>query len=66
MRILELAWEYPPNVVGGLGSHMAALVPMLHELGADVTVVTPRRMGGVSERPSRDSRPMPGRHGGPG
>jgi glycosyltransferase involved in cell wall biosynthesis len=47
MRILELAWEYPPNVVGGLGSHMAALIPRLHELGADVTVVTPRRMGGA-------------------
>jgi glycogen(starch) synthase len=46
MRILELAWEYPPNVVGGLGSHLAALAPMLEALGADVTVVTPRRTGG--------------------
>jgi len=46
MRILELAWEYPPHIVGGLGSHMAALAPALGDLGAEVTVVTPRLSGG--------------------
>jgi glycogen(starch) synthase len=46
MRILELAWEYPPHVVGGLGNHMAALAPALSHLGAEVTVVTPRLLGG--------------------
>jgi glycosyltransferase involved in cell wall biosynthesis len=46
MRILELAWEYPPHIVGGLGNHMAALAPALSRLGAEVTVVTPRLAGG--------------------
>lgn len=47
MRILELTLEYPPNVVGGLGNHMAALAPALAALGAEVTVVTPRMEGGA-------------------
>jgi glycogen(starch) synthase len=46
VRILELTWEYPPHLVGGIASHMAALAPALSELGADVTVVTPRIAGG--------------------
>ena len=29
MRILVIAWEYPPYVVGGLGKHVSELVPML-------------------------------------
>ncbi len=46
MRILELSWEYPPHMVGGLGNHFAALVPALGLLGHDVQVVTPRFAGG--------------------
>lgn len=46
MRILEITWEYPPHVVGGLGSHAAALLPHLSALGHDVHVLTPRLMGG--------------------
>lgn len=48
MRILELSWEYPPHVVGGLGSHVSALVPALAALGAAVTIVTPQLQGGAS------------------
>ena len=32
MRILELTWEYPPYVVGGMGKHVAGLVPALRGL----------------------------------
>lgn len=46
MKILELSWEYPPNVVGGIGSHLAALAPTLSALEEEVTVVTPRMKGG--------------------
>ena len=41
MRILMLSWEYPPNVVGGLGRHVAELAPALVEKGLQVNVVTP-------------------------
>ena len=27
MRLLFISWEYPPNVVGGIGKHVAELVP---------------------------------------
>lgn len=40
MRILHLAWEYPPLVYGGLGRHVGALSVAQAELGHDVTVVT--------------------------
>lgn len=41
MRILMLSWEYPPNVVGGLGRHVAELSPALVEQGVELHVVTP-------------------------
>jgi glycogen(starch) synthase len=40
MRILHLAWEYPPLVYGGLGRHVGALSVAQAELGHNVTVVT--------------------------
>ncbi len=40
MRILMLSWEYPPNIVGGLGAHVGALAPALARRGAQVYVVT--------------------------
>lgn len=51
MRVLMLSWEYPPNVVGGLGSHVADLLPALDRLGCHVELVTPRWRGG----PRRDN-----------
>ncbi|MEW5959672.1 MAG: glycosyltransferase family 4 protein [Chloroflexota bacterium] len=41
MKILMLSWEYPPYIVGGLGRHVAELVPALAQLGIEVHVVTP-------------------------
>jgi len=43
------SWEYPPHVVGGLGEHVANLVPALGALGVDVHLITPRWAGGPSE-----------------
>ena len=36
-----LSWEYPPNIMGGLGTHMAGLAPALVRAGAEVLVITP-------------------------
>jgi glycosyltransferase involved in cell wall biosynthesis len=51
MRILLISWEYPPYVVGGMGRHVAELVPALSRLSVAgeplyVDVVTPRYAGG--------------------
>lgn len=40
MRILHVAWEYPPLVYGGLGRHVGALAEAQARAGHDVTVVT--------------------------
>jgi len=40
VRVLLLTWEYPPNVVGGLGRHVAALARTLTAQGHEVHVVT--------------------------
>ena len=29
MRVLTLSWEYPPHMVGGIGKHVADLLPLL-------------------------------------
>jgi glycogen synthase len=44
-----LSWEYPPHMVGGIGTHVKALVPALAERGVEVTLVTPRWEGGEPE-----------------
>ena len=49
MRVLMLSWEYPPHVVGGVGKHVADLVPALAAAGVEVHVVTPRLGGGLAE-----------------
>jgi len=46
MRVMMLSWEYPPHTVGGLGRHVAELVPALVKQGVDLHVVTPRWSGG--------------------
>ncbi len=46
MRILMLSWEYPPHIVGGLGAHVAELVPALARAGVEIHLVTPRWKGG--------------------
>jgi len=42
MRVLMLSWEYPPNVVGGLGKHVAEIVPALAARDVEVHLLTPR------------------------
>ncbi len=42
------SWEYPPHVVGGIGTHVSSLVPALARRGVNVTLVTPRWSGGDS------------------
>jgi glycosyltransferase involved in cell wall biosynthesis len=49
MRILMLSWEYPPHIVGGLGRHVAELVPALVQAGIEVYLVTPRWAGGEAK-----------------
>ncbi|MGE5416196.1 MAG: glycosyltransferase family 4 protein [Acidobacteriota bacterium] len=69
MRIVMLAWEFPPRIVGGLAMHVYDLSTTLASLGHDVTVITcnnhsspsEEKMDGVNvlrvnpyELPSRD------------
>lgn len=49
MRILMLSWEYPPHIVGGLGKHVADLVPALSACGVEVHLVTPKLRGGAEQ-----------------
>jgi glycogen synthase len=49
MRVLMISWEYPPFVVGGMGKHVAELVPAVAELTHDsfqLDVLTTRSSGG--------------------
>lgn len=40
MRILTLAWEFPPRIVGGIARHVSELYPELVNLGHDVHLLT--------------------------
>ncbi|NJN56858.1 MAG: glycosyltransferase family 4 protein [Leptolyngbyaceae cyanobacterium SL_5_9] len=40
MRILALAWEFPPRIVGGIARHVAELYPELVKLGHDIHLLT--------------------------
>lgn len=49
MRILMFSWEFPPHVVGGLGQHVAELLPALSvQPDIELHLVTPRWGGGES------------------
>ncbi len=53
MRILLISWEYPPFVVGGMGKHVAELLPALATIAANqddlqVDVLTTRSAGGAT------------------
>lgn len=43
MKVLFFTWEYPPHLAGGLGQHVAELVPALlqREPGLELHVITP-------------------------
>ncbi len=40
MKILVLAWEFPPRIVGGIARHVAELYPELVALGHEVHLLT--------------------------
>jgi glycosyltransferase involved in cell wall biosynthesis len=40
MKILVLAWEFPPRIVGGISRHVAELYPELVKLGHEVHLLT--------------------------
>ncbi|MBX2999173.1 MAG: glycosyltransferase family 4 protein [Caldilineaceae bacterium] len=53
MRILIVSWEYPPFVVGGMGKHVAELLPALTRLSTQenniqIDVLTTRSAGGAT------------------
>ncbi len=40
MRILALAWEFPPRIIGGISRHVAELYPEIVKLGHEVHLIT--------------------------
>ena len=40
MKILALAWEFPPRIVGGIARHVAELYPEIIKLGYEVHLIT--------------------------
>jgi glycosyltransferase involved in cell wall biosynthesis len=40
MRILALAWEFPPRIIGGISRHVAELYPEVVKLGHEVHLIT--------------------------
>jgi Glycosyltransferase len=40
MRVLALAWEFPPRIVGGISRHVAELYPEIVKLGHEVHLIT--------------------------
>lgn len=45
MHVLQVAWEYPPRLFGGLGRHVEGLTAGLAAAGHRVTVLTPPHDG---------------------
>ena len=48
MRVLMLSWEYPPYIVGGLGKHVAELLPALTDQDVTIHLITPSCQGGAA------------------
>lgn len=44
-----LSWEYPPHIVGGMGKHVADLIPALQKLDIEVHLITPSLRDGPTE-----------------
>lgn len=43
-KVLILSWEYPPNIVGGLGTHVVGLTNSLIKNGYEVHLITAQDM----------------------
>lgn len=55
MKILVLAWEFPPRIVGGISRHVAELYPEIVKLGHEVHLIT------IALPPNADGQPVPDR-----
>ena len=40
MKILALAWEFPPRIVGGIARHVAELYPEIVQMGHEIHLLT--------------------------
>jgi len=40
VKILVLAWEFPPRIVGGIARHVAELYPEIVQLNHDIHLIT--------------------------
>ena len=40
MKILVLAWEFPPRIVGGIARHVAGLYPEIVKLNHEIHLIT--------------------------
>jgi len=49
MRILALAWEFPPRIVGGISRHVAELYPEIVKRGHEVHLITVAVENGLVE-----------------
>jgi glycogen synthase len=57
VRVLMVSWEYPPVVVGGLGTHVQELAPRLARQGHDVVVLCRQPTGtDATTHPTSDTR----------
>jgi glycosyltransferase involved in cell wall biosynthesis len=54
MRVLMLAWEYPPHTVGGMGRHVTELSAALAKQQIEVHIITPLLGGGSLEEQTAD------------
>lgn len=55
MRVLIISWEYPPYVVGGMGKHVAQLVPVLSRVEGEKQKIETAQKGEVAS-PSSAAR----------
>ena len=49
LNILIITSEYPPEIVGGLGTHVYELAEGLGRLGCEVTVLAPSQFARAME-----------------
>ena len=40
MKVLVLAWEFPPRIIGGIARHVAELYPEIVKLGHEIHLIT--------------------------
>jgi glycogen(starch) synthase len=40
MKLAVFVWEYPPRIVGGLGTYISEIAPRFVKMGSDVTIFT--------------------------